>query len=368
MRDISEKAFELEFEVYRDLTPEKRFFKTLAANRLQPDGAVLTVVLKEIDEKRIPIYELLAREWNPYIAEIYEVLRVASDDGTKPCRYYAVVEYVCAKGDFEKGTLSLSQYMKKNGPLSEKQAMLLAIQICEGLKQVHQGGLIHRDIKPDNIMMACCFPDSLRIKIIDFGGGKQYNPCIPADTTVVGTLGYQAPESLSSNTTARADVYSIGCLLNFMLTGHEPGVAMYKGRHELVSLIEKATFIDPYARYSSVDLMERWLRHILGERRIDRIPVLREIPGFRTAKAWKEILSVWGYLLILISFIGTWEEDKNAAVLAVIMFLLPVIVIGNPGNIMRFLPKWCRQSAARLVLVKSVLIFLGLFIISLLVI
>ena len=366
MRDISQKAFELEFEVYRDLTPEKRERKTLAANRLQPDGAVLTVVLKEIDEKRIAIYEMLTRQWNPYIAEIYEVLRVTSDNSTKPCQYYAVIEYVCAKGSCEEGTLSLSQYIAKNGPLSEKQAMLLAIQICEGLKPVHEAGVIHRDVKPDNIIMACCFPDLLRVKIIDFGGGKQYTPYVPADTTVVGTVGFQAPESLSSNTTPRADVYSIGCLLNFMLTGHEPGVAMYNGRHELVSLIEKATFIDPYARYSSVSLLERWLKHILGERRIDRIPVLREIPGFRTAKAWKEILSVLGYILILMAFFGTWEEDVKAAVLTLIMFTLPIIVIGNPGNLMRFLPKWCRQSAVRFVLVRSALIFIGYFIISLL--
>ncbi len=366
MRDISEKAFELEFEVYRDLTPEKREKKTFAANWLQPDGAVLTVVLKEIDEKRIPVYELLLRQWNPYIAEIYEVLRVTSDDRTKPYPYYAVIEYVCPKGSGEEGTLSLSQYIAKNGPLSEKQAMLLAIQICEGLKPVHRCGLIHRDIKPDNIMMACCFPDSLRVKIIDFGGGKQYNPYIIADTTVVGTVGFQAPESLSGNTTARTDVYSIGCLLIFMLTGHVPGVVKYNGSHELVSLIEKATFLDPFARYSSVDLMERWLRHILGERRMDRIPLLREMPGFRTAKAWKEILSVLGYLFILIAFIGTWGEDVKAAVLVLFLFTVPIIVIGNPGNLMRFLPKWCRQSAVRFVLIRSVLIFFGYIIISLL--
>ena len=358
MRDISEKAFELEFEVYRDLTPEKRERKTLAANHLESDGAVLTAVLKEIDGKRIDIYEMLTRQWNPYIAEIYDVLRVTPDDGTKPYRYYAVIEYVCARGSYEEKSLSLSQYIEKNGALSEKQALLLAIQICEGLKQVHQCGLIHRDIKPDNIMMACCFPDSLRIKIIDFGGGKQYSPYIVADTTVVGTVGFQAPESLLSNTTARADVYSVGCLLNYMLTGHEPGVAKYNGRHELVSLIEKATFIDPYARYSSVELLERWLKHILGERQIDRIPVLRQIPGFRTGKVWKEILSIFGYLFILMAFIGTWEEDKKAAVLTLIFLTSPIVVIGNPGNIMRFLPKWCRKSAVRFFLVRAALLFL----------
>lgn len=366
MRDITQKAFELEFEVYRDLTPEKRFFKTFAANRLQPDGAILTVVLKEIDEKRIAVYEMLIRQWNPYIAEIYEVLRVTLDDSTKPYRYFALIEYVCAKGSYEDGTLSLSRYIKKYGPLAEEQAVQLAIQICEGMKPVHKAGLIHRDIKPDNIMMACCLPDSLRIKIIDFGGGKQYNPYIVADTTVVGTVGFQAPETLSYNTTARSDVYSIGCLLNFMLTGHEPGVVRYNGRHELVSLIEKATFIDPSARYSSVDLLERWLRHILRERRIDRIPVLREIPGFRTAKVWKEILSVLGYIFILMTFAGMVTEDVKMSVLILLMYVLPIVVIGNPGNLMRFLPKWCRQSAVRFMVVRTAIIFIGFIIISIL--
>ena len=203
---MSQNEFSHAFSVYRDLTPEKRARKTMLAMMQNPDGGYITVVVKEIDAKRAALHERLNQCNNSYIAQIFMVICVKSDDGTTPDQYYAVTEYVCAKGNDEEESLSLSQYIEKNGLLSEEQAVSVAIQICEGLQAAHEAGVIHRDIKPDNIMMADCNPDHLQVKIIDFGGGKQLDAAVAPDYTVVGTIGFQAPESLSSDILPQSDV------------------------------------------------------------------------------------------------------------------------------------------------------------------
>lgn len=358
MRIITEDVFSQEFKIYRELTPNKEY-KTSLALKEQPDGTLFTVVLKEVDWKHAQIYEMLIPYQNPYMAAVYDVLCVTSADEKKPDQYFAVTEYVYALGSKTEKSLSLTQFIEQNGPLSEKQALALGIQICEGLKPAHQCGLVHRDIKPDNIMMACCDPMALSIKIIDFGGGKQFYKYQLVDTTVVGTMGFQAPETLSSNTTERADVYSIGCLLNYMLTGQEPGRVRYKGRHNIVSLIETATADDPYRRYSSVDLLQRWLKHEYGVRWIDRVPILREVPGFRTGNIWKEIVAVISFpfigLIILLSLTGGWY----IIVSMFMIYIWPIIVICNVGNLLRFLPESWRRNTTRFVLARVFLILGG---------
>ena len=150
---MSQNEFSHTISVYRDLTPEKKERKTMLAMMQNPDGGYITVVVKEIDAKRAELHERLMHCNNSYMAQIFMVICVKSDDGTTPDQYYAVTEYVCAKGNDEEESLSLSQYIEKNGLLSKEQAVSVAIQICEGLQAAHEAGVIHRDIKPDNIMI-----------------------------------------------------------------------------------------------------------------------------------------------------------------------------------------------------------------------
>lgn len=357
---MSQNEFSHAFSVYRDLTPEKRAQKTMLAMMQNPDGGYITVVVKEIDAKRAALHERLNHCYNSYMAHILMVICVKSDDGMTPEQYYAVTEYVCAKGNDEEESLSLAQYIEKNGLLSEEQAVSVAIQICEGLQAAHEAGVIHRDIKPDNIMMADCNPDHLQVKIIDFGGGKQLDAAVAPDYTVVGTIGFQAPESLSSDILPQSDVYSLGCLLNFMLTGAEPVVKKYKGSREIVSIIEKATYLDPYSRYSSADAMERWLQRAAGARKIDRIPLLRELPGCRTGSLWKVIVAFLGYL-VMGELFGEWKNQGIEGFLD-IMFLMvwPFVICFNVGNVLQFLPERFRKSSGRFMLARIILILCGL--------
>ncbi len=362
MRTLTEEECARDFLIYKQLTPKKRY-KTYIAMTQDSQGNPFPVVLKELPPKGLSVYEKLTGMWNPYVGNTYEVIRVTSSDEKRKERCIAVTEYVCAQGCTETETLTLAQFVRRNGPLKEKTALYIAIQICEGLRELHQNGLVHRDIKPDNIMISrydLCLP---QVKIVDFGGGKRVTPHRLSDTTVVGTLGYQAPESISSGVTCRSDIYSIGCLLNFMLTGQEPGLARYRGNHYIVSIIERAIATDPCHRFASVSAMKQQLRHEMGVRRIDRIPLLRTIPGFRTHTLWKELVAGFSYATMCLLLFHAYQIFGPLGILDISLFymLVPLSVGCNWGNVLRFFPESLRNDRSLFFLVRTLIILTSFF-------
>lgn len=272
MRTLSKTQLDDEYLIYKTLTPGKRY-KTYLAMKADSTGNPHSVILKEMDEKRAHIYFSLESMWNPYLPDTYDVFQLVEPADPKQNCYVAVTEYVSANGSPEEECLSLTQFVYKHGPLTDTTSLSICAQICEGLKEFHEKGFVHRDLKPDNIMIAEYHLESPKIKVIDFGGAKHQNPNGNADTTVIGTLGYQPPESLSSRATNRADIYSVGCILNFMLTGQEPGIKVYRGKHSIERIIEKATNIDPSYRYKSILSMKRDIEHELRTTLWDKIPI-----------------------------------------------------------------------------------------------
>jgi len=105
-------------------------------------------------------------------------------------------------------------------------------QMCAGLETVHRHQLVHRDLKPANIFLAHQTDDTVFVKLLDFGIAKvlegEEGP-LTQQGTILGSCGYMAPEQItgSANIDARADVYALGGILYFMLTGH----AAYQGKH-----------------------------------------------------------------------------------------------------------------------------------------
>lgn len=363
MRTITEDELKNEYSIYKNLTPEKEY-KTYLALKERSCGGIFPVILKEMDEKRSSVYNVLACLWNPFVASTYDVIEIKNYSDQKPIKYIAVTEYVYAYGCADEESISLSRFVLKNGPLKEKTALYICMQLCDGLKEFHEKGFVHRDIKPDNIMIYRYDTEWPEIKIVDFGGSKQVNQDSISDTTIIGTLGYQAPESISSVTTDKADIYSIGCVLNFMLTGQDPGISRYKGNHYIVSIIEKATSDDPYNRYKSVASMQKQLKHEFGVRAIDRNPVLRILPGFRTNTLWKEIVAVISYNFMITLTAFQWDEYGflNMIESVLFYFAVPLIMGFNMGNLLRFFPDRIRKNTNLFFLIRTVTIVVCIFI------
>ncbi len=340
------------YNIYEDLTPDKNW-KTYVAFTKETNSFA-PVILKEMDEKRAFIYQALMHMWNPHIANVYAVHPLSSsqiqENNQSETLFVAVTENA--------GDTSLAKYVKNHGHLDLKTALSICCQICDGLSEFHKQGYVHRDIKPDNIMISTDNPSNPQIKIIDFGGAKEYDSQKNADTTIVGTQGYQAPESLSANTRPQSDIFSIGCVLNFMLTGQEPGIKRYTEIPAIVSIIEKATNEDYSSRYTSVDELKKILRHEMRSNTFDKIPIIRSIPGFRTHTHWKMVIAAFAYISF-IYIIGIQILQRlyfEALEYSAFFFLIPLIMFFNLGNLLRFIPQNIRSNNRRFLIFRILVV------------
>jgi len=121
--------------------------------------------------------------------------------------------------------LDLETLVDKYGPLPPERVGHMLSQLCASLEEAHRGGLVHRDVKPANIYTCRYGLDYDFIKVLDFGVVKSSDEksrqtvSIKADG-VTGTPGFMAPEmALGKNVDARSDIYAIGCVAYWLLTG-----------------------------------------------------------------------------------------------------------------------------------------------------
>ncbi|HEY2652536.1 MAG TPA: protein kinase [Solirubrobacteraceae bacterium] len=130
------------------------------------------------------------------------------DDGGR----YIVMEYVQGR--------SLEAILADGRPLPIAESLRIAARVADALQAAHEAGILHRDIKPANVMVA----DDGVVKVLDFGIARTLGGTTLTQTTsVLGTAAYMAPErALGQSGDARADIYSLGCLLYAMLTGRPP--------------------------------------------------------------------------------------------------------------------------------------------------
>ena len=125
---------------------------------------------------------------------------------------------------------TLRAALSDGGPMDESRAVRIGTQICESLGEAHEQGIVHRDIKPDNVFLLR--PGTLRetVKVLDFGVAKSLEPVNEGPVTktgmVCGTPDYMSPENVTGEgVTPASDVYSVGVLLYQMLTGQTPFTA-----------------------------------------------------------------------------------------------------------------------------------------------
>jgi len=146
-----------------------------------------------------------ARISHPNIVNIYDV-------GQENDIHYIVMEYVDGK--------TLKDVIRKEAPLSVEQAVDIAIMICDGVHHAHEKGIIHRDIKPHNILIT----GHGMVKVADFGIARAVSTgTITYGNNIVGSVHYLSPEQARGEAlNITTDIYSIGCILYEMLTGRVP--------------------------------------------------------------------------------------------------------------------------------------------------
>lgn len=210
---------------------------------------------------------------HPNIVEVYDV---GEDNG----QYYIVMEYIEGK--------HLKQLLKKRGSLTITEVIDIMMQITDGIAVAHDSYIIHRDIKPQNIMIL----ENGLVKITDFGIAMAMNAAQLTQTnSVMGSVHYLPPEQASGNgSTLQSDIYSMGILMYELLCGHLPyrgdnavEIALKHLKEPLPSIREylptlpqsvenvilKATAKNPKNRYADAREMNEDLKTVMDDSRIN---------------------------------------------------------------------------------------------------
>ncbi len=200
---------------------------------------------------------------HPNVVTIYDV-------GQDQDRHYIVMEHVEGR--------DLKTIIREEAPFSIGRALDITIDVCAGVGFAHRAGIVHCDLKPQNVLIS---PDG-RVKVTDFGIARAFSQIVPREVeTVWGTPHYFAPEQAAGElTTPASDVYSIGIMLFEMLTGRLPfdasdhaTLAMMHMRQEplplhrlnpqvplqLEQIVRKVLAKEPSARYRSAEHLGRIL-------------------------------------------------------------------------------------------------------------
>jgi beta-lactam-binding protein with PASTA domain/tRNA A-37 threonylcarbamoyl transferase component Bud32 len=147
---------------------------------------------------------------HPAIVAVYDTGETVSDYGPLP---YIVMEYVEGR--------TLRDIVKTEGPMDEQRAMETMADICAALDFSHRNGIIHRDVKPANVMIN----NAGAVKVMDFGIARALadGQGVTQTAAVVGTAQYLSPEQARGELVdARSDVYAAGCVLYELITGEPP--------------------------------------------------------------------------------------------------------------------------------------------------
>ena len=129
---------------------------------------------------------------------------------------------------------------------TQEETRKIVTQVCRALWVLHSIGAVHRDVKPENIILR-----GSEAVLIDFDAARLHKPEHQADTQILGTTGFAAPEQYGmSQSGASADIYALGVLINVMLTGKHPSGKLAEGRWGRI--VTRCTQVNPAKRYRSV--------------------------------------------------------------------------------------------------------------------
>ncbi len=240
--------------------------RTVAVKMLHPFLVSNTDSLKRFQNEA----HLSARISHPNVATLFDFK--ASEQS-----HFIVMEYVNGQ--------ALDDILKRQGRLPEATAVKIMIQVLEGLGAAHELGILHRDLKPGNIMIT----QRGFVKLMDFGIARLENTeRMTRQNSVIGTLEYLSPELVKGGTpTKAADLYAVGVMLHEMLSGqslyagdseaslmyqiaHKPAQLQLKGvNKQLVQVVKKLTHKQAHKRYASTTAVIEALEKIYPAGRIN---------------------------------------------------------------------------------------------------
>lgn len=263
-------------EVYR--AEDNVLGRTVAVKVMLPQYAADPTFTKRFRQEAASAANLQS----PYIVSIY-------DWGLDGETYYIVMEFL-------RGT-DLKTAIKERGAINQRKAAEIGSQVAQALSVAHEGGIIHRDIKPQNIMIQ---PDG-NIKVMDFGIARAGDAGLSQTATVLGTAHYVSPEQAQGKElTGASDIYSLGVVLYEAATGQLPfdgqdavSVAVKQVNEtpalpstinpnidpNLEAIIMKALEKDPARRFKDASEMRHILNDFLAGRPVN---LGEDISGLKT--------------------------------------------------------------------------------------
>ena len=276
---------------------------------------------------------------HPNIVEIYDV---DEEDGN----FFIVMEYIEGK--------TLKQLIRRRGVLTLPETIDIMLQLMDALAVAHDSYIIHRDIKPQNIMIK----ESGLVKITDFGIAMALNSVELTQTnSVMGSVHYLPPEQASGKgSTIRSDIYSLGIMMYEMLAGKVPfkgdsavEIALKHIKEPLPSIrkinsvvpqsveniILKATAKNPKNRYRDVRQMAEDIKTCMDEDRMDEEKIVFKYPEYdfsettKAIKVTKEKKEKKNEEVVAKKIEdNNEEENKNNKKMAIIIGILVAFVIG----------------------------------------
>ena len=137
-------------------------------------------------------------------------------------------------------------FLLEEALFSQEETRKIVTQVCRALWVLHSIGAVHRDVKPENIILR-----GQEAVLIDFDAARLHKPEHETDTQVLGTTGFAAPEQYGlSQSDIRTDIYSLGVLINVMLTGEHPSKKLVGGK--MGRIVDRCTHVNPQHRYKNV--------------------------------------------------------------------------------------------------------------------
>jgi serine/threonine protein kinase len=272
MSDLSE---EYEFSQYKELNQLDKKNKVVVVQDIR-DNRIW--VRKNIEKRSLPVCEKMLGKKYSNLIYLHKIIKYQNN-------YYVLEEYINGE--------NIQTIVSQKGKMDLETVRKIIVKICDGLTVLHKNGIIHRDITAKNIIIGV----DGNVKIVDYGISRIIKDSQGTDTEILGTVGYAPPEQFGFlQTDIRTDIYSVGVLMNYMLTGALPQEVKYNGK--MKNVLNICLNLRPEKRYSSAENLKKAVLHNYSARND-----LFLLPGFRGDNNLVKIIALLIYMFYIFSSI-----------------------------------------------------------------